>query len=267
MNFTGAVRVTASRTMILLDPDLDPDPAPSSRANGSSLEFRKTERNLRMPSVRALSRFLREAQAAVRLRGLVSVLLTTDAEIRRLNRTFRRKNKVTDVLSFPAAHFHHVSKSASQQVSGDLAISVETARRQAAEQGHSLAVEVKVLMLHGLLHLAGYDHETDGGQMARRERRLRLRLGLPLGLIERSSGPEAESAIARRGSRYPTLRARNRRKDEAPGSEGGDISVRDGSRLPALATEKSRKDGARTIDAKVGLREGIRSRARKAGRA
>ena len=69
---------------------------------------------------------------------------------------------------------------------GDLAISVETALRQAVEQGHRLASEIKVLMLHGLLHLAGYDHETDAGEMERRERRVRARLGLPLGLIERS---------------------------------------------------------------------------------
>ena len=140
-----------------------------------------------MPSVRVLSRFLCQAQAAVRLWGQVSVRLTTDGEIRRLNRRFRGKNKATDVLSFPAAQMQRVSGPASQRVSGDLAISVDTARKQAEEQGHALAVEVKVLMLHGLLHLAGYDHETDDGQMALRERVLRDRLGLPLGLIERAS--------------------------------------------------------------------------------
>jgi len=172
-----------------------------------------------MPSVRALSRFLREAQAAVRLRGLVSVLLTTDAEIRRLNRTFRGINKATDVLSFPAAHIQQVTKLASQQVSGDLAISVETVRRQATEQGHSLAVEIKVLMLHGLLHLAAYDHETDDGKMERRERVLRTRLKLPSGLIERS------------GSSTPSPKGRR-------------------SSLPTLATEKNRKDGARSVVAK-----------------
>jgi probable rRNA maturation factor len=163
---------------------------------------------------------LGEAQAAVRLRGAVSVLLTTDREIRRLNRRFRGKNKATDVLSFPAAGFQRVSKSASQrvsksaspQVSGDLAISVETARRQAAEQGHTLAVEVKVLMLHGLLHLAGYDHEADDGHMARRECLLRERLGLPSGLIERSS---------------------------VAGESGGSL-------LPTLATKRNRKDGVRS---------------------
>jgi probable rRNA maturation factor len=162
------------------------------------------ERQGRVPSARTLSRFLSEAQAAVRLRGAVSVLLTTDREIRRLNKTFRGKNKATDVLSFPAAPIvagQRVSKSASQLVSGDLAISVDTARRQAAEQGHALAVEVKVLMLHGLLHLAGFDHETDDGEMARRERLLRARLGLPLGLIERVASPPLVRSVRKRGSR------------------------------------------------------------------
>jgi probable rRNA maturation factor len=220
MNLTGAVRVAASRTMILLDPDLEPDPALSPKAERSSPESRKTEPDVRVPSVRVLGGFLREAQAAVRLRGLVSVLLTTDREIRRLNRTFRGKNKATDVLSFPAG------KASRGEVAGDLAISVETARRQAEEQGHSLALEVKVLMLHGLLHLAEYDHETDDGQMARRERSLRVKLGLPLGLIERSAGPEVGSAIARTGSRYPTLAAKSSRKDGAPGVRGREVAGR-----------------------------------------
>ena len=133
-----------------------------------------------MPSARTLSRFLREAQAAIRLRGQVSVLLTTDREIRRLNRQFRDKDKSTDVLSFPAAEV------VSPDVAGDLAISVPTALRQARQQGHTLSVEIKVLILHGILHLAGFDHERDTGQMARRERLLRGRLRLPQGLIERA---------------------------------------------------------------------------------
>jgi probable rRNA maturation factor len=129
-----------------------------------------------------LAGFLREARAAVRLRGEVSVLLTTDTKIRRLNRQFRGKDKVTDVLSFPADAL--VQKK--EKVAGDLAVSVPTALRQAREQGHTLAIEIKVLLLHGLLHLAGFDHERDNGQMANRERLLRGRLGLPQGLIERA---------------------------------------------------------------------------------
>jgi probable rRNA maturation factor len=109
------------------------------------------------------------------------VLLTTDESIRRLNRQFRGRNKATDVLSFPAG------LSPAIKIAGDLAISVPTARRQALECGHSLATEIKILMLHGLLHLAGYDHETDEGEMARREQKLRTKLRLPSGLIERAS--------------------------------------------------------------------------------
>jgi len=138
-----------------------------------------------MPSARTLSRFLREAQAAVCLRGHVSVLLTTDRNIRRLNRQFRGKDKATDVLSFPADSLIQ------NQEKGDLAISVPTALLQAREQGHSLTIEIKVLILHGLLHLAGFDHERDTGQMAGREKLLRGRLGLPQGLIERAKAGAA----------------------------------------------------------------------------
>jgi probable rRNA maturation factor len=110
--------------------------------------------------------------------------LTTDAAIRKLNRQFRGKNTATDILSFPAEGI------GAEEIAGDLAISVPIARRQAFEQGHSLSTEIKVLILHGLLHLAGYDHEADEGKMARRERRLRAGLGLPQGLIERAVMPE-----------------------------------------------------------------------------
>jgi probable rRNA maturation factor len=167
--------------MILLDPDLDPDPVPRSAA-GKPIAGEKTS-NLRMPSTRSLARFLTQAQLAVRLHGQVSVLLTTDAAQRTLYRRFRGKNKATDVLSFPADS----AAPGAERIAGDLSISVPTAQRQAVQQGHSLATEIKVLMLHGMLHLAGYDHETDHGQMARRERILRARLRLPGGLIERTS--------------------------------------------------------------------------------
>jgi len=174
--------------MILLDPDLDSDLSPNrstGSANGAN------PRKQRIPSRRTLACFLREAQTAVGLRGQVTVLLTSDTVIRRLNRQFRGKNKATDVLSFPAAEFAKVSKSRAgapiqQRIAGDLAISVPAARRQAAAQGHGLSTEIKVLILHGLLHLAGYDHESDDGEMARREHKLRAKLRLPQGLIERS---------------------------------------------------------------------------------
>jgi probable rRNA maturation factor len=168
--------------MILLDPDLDSDLPQQvklpKRSSGSAQAV--TPRKQRIPNTRSLARFLREAQSAVKLRGQVTVLLTTDAAIRRLNLQFRGKNKATDVLSFPADVPGPI------KIAGDLAISVNTARRQADERGHSLASEIKVLTLHGLLHLAGYDHEADSGDMARREQKLRAKLRLPQGLIERT---------------------------------------------------------------------------------
>jgi probable rRNA maturation factor len=127
-----------------------------------------------------LSRFVKAAQAAVGLTGGVDVLLAGDATLRRLNRTFRGKDKATDVLSFPAA------AEFGDGHAGDLAISLNTAERQAEQHGHSLRDEVRVLLLHGLLHLAGMDHETDKGQMARREAELRAQLKLPVGLIGRA---------------------------------------------------------------------------------
>jgi probable rRNA maturation factor len=188
MGFSSSAipRGEAPRTMILLDPDLDPDPSLAS-ATRPVLPVRRGEpRTHRLPSARTLAQFLRGAQAAVGLRGKVSVLLTTDKAIRKLNRQFRGINKATDVLSFPAA------EAPGMGIAGDLAVSVPTALRQASEQGHSLGVEIKILILHGLLHLAGYDHEIDSGRMARRERVLRARLGLPQGLIERNEGDELQ---------------------------------------------------------------------------
>jgi len=187
--------------MILYAPELDPSAAadaPRTRTAPPPSAEVPLPRAHRPPSVRTLSRFFKQAQAAVGLRGQVTVLLTTDAAIRSLNRRFRHKNKATDVLSFPAEAF----APSPELIAGDLAISVPTALRQAIEQGHPLATEIKVLILHGLLHLAGYDHETDTGQMARRERFLRNRLGLPQGLIERAATPGRATpapASARKG--------------------------------------------------------------------
>jgi probable rRNA maturation factor len=139
----------------------------------------------------ALARFVNRARAAVRLDGEVEVLLTSDAEVKRLNKAFRGKNKATDVLSFPAP-------AEIPGVAGDLAVSLDTAARQAAEHGHALKDEVRILLLHGLLHLAGEDHETDSGEMAEREAELRRELGLPHGLIERASRPKTAAPKARK---------------------------------------------------------------------
>jgi probable rRNA maturation factor len=127
----------------------------------------------------ALGRFLLEAQAAVGVRGEVAVLLASDATLRKLNRNFRGKDRATDVLSFPP------SSMGGAQHGGDVAISLDTARRQADEHGHELDEELRILLLHGLLHLAGMDHETDDGEMAEREMKLRRKLKLPSSLIAR----------------------------------------------------------------------------------
>lgn len=169
--------------MIVIDPSLEADSAALASAGRKATAPPKAKptAKTRLPSKATLTNFLRKAQCAVGLDGEVTVLLTSDPAIRKLNRQFRGKDKATDVLSFPA------EGPAAMGIAGDLAISVPTAERQAAVQCHSLVLELRVLILHGLLHLAGYDHETDSGQMARRERRLREMLCLPVGLIERTS--------------------------------------------------------------------------------
>jgi probable rRNA maturation factor len=137
-------------------------------------------------SASGLTRFLNRARLAVGLRGAVDVLLADDPTLRHLNKTFRGKNKPTDVLSFPAP-----SAFASKHA-GDLAISLETAVRQASTYGHTLRDEVRILLLHGLLHLSGEDHETDNGEMATREATLRRELRLPTTLIERTTPTAAK---------------------------------------------------------------------------
>jgi len=169
-----------------------------------------------VPKRPTLARYLREAQTAVGLKGEVTVLLTTDDGIRALNRRFRKKNKATDVLSFPSAP--DMRGVPGTGLAGDLAISVETAARQAAEHGHRLTVELRVLMLHGLLHLAGMDHEIDDGKMAREERRLRAQLGLPMGLIERVDSGDRGSEIGdqKSQSRFPLGMTDKKTKGRAP---------------------------------------------------
>ena len=127
----------------------------------------------------ALSRWLRRV-APVRARGHMTVALVPDRRVQELNLTFRGKNTSTDVLSFPADE---------PGVLGDVVIARGVARRQARGAGHDLPTEIRVLALHGLLHLLGYDHEHDGGRMARLEARLRRKGGLREGLIERAGGP------------------------------------------------------------------------------
>jgi len=144
-------------------------------------------------SAAALERFVLRARRVVNLRGRVNVLLTGSAEMRALNLQFRKKDKATDVLSFPA------DANRRQQFAGEIAISADIARKNAASFRHPAAVEVKILALHGILHLAGFDHERDNGRMARTEAVLRRRFGLPSSLTERGASKARQPAI-RRGS-------------------------------------------------------------------
>lgn len=136
-----------------------------------------------------LARWL-SALGSHRIRGFVTVALVPDARVRTLNRTFRRVDRVTDVLSFPADELDHTptGKVRAGQYLGDVVIATGRAHRQAQQFDHGWATEVRLLALHGLLHLIGYDHEapSDDGAMARIERTWRRRGGLPDGLIDRA---------------------------------------------------------------------------------
>jgi probable rRNA maturation factor len=109
------------------------------------------------------------------------VLFADDNKLQQLNRDFRQHDYPTDVLSFP-----NPDPEGSEEGLGEVAISVDRASAQAAGQGHSTVEECKILLLHGVLHLMGLDHESDRGQMRRIESKLRAQFGLSAGLIERS---------------------------------------------------------------------------------
>ena len=144
-----------------------------SPVDGSSVTFRRPVSDALQRNIR---RFARKLEREVTKGRRFDCLVTGDAELRKLNRDFRGKDYPTDVLSFPGGNGHL----------GDLAISAARARAQAREFGHTTEDELRVLILHGVLHLLGMDHETDAGRMARAERRWRRELGLPNGLIERA---------------------------------------------------------------------------------
>jgi probable rRNA maturation factor len=145
----------------------------------------------------ALQRFVARARKAVGLRGAVNVLVTSSAAIRSLNRQFRSQNKATDVLSFP-----NLSSSTElrkrPKLAGDIAISADIALQNAIRLGHPAVQEIKILVLHGILHLAGFDHERDNGEMARKEADLRRALRLPVALIERAHPAHGSSKLQRR---------------------------------------------------------------------
>jgi len=147
-------------------------------------------RQRRVPvAIGPLARFLERVRLELRFPAHgVAVQLVSDAAMARLNWTYRRKRGTTDVLSFPAqAQRAGVSRArrakrrpqaAGSRYVGDIAISPETARRNARRDSRSLPEELRILVLHGMIHLAGYDHDTDQGQMERLEATLRRRLGL-----------------------------------------------------------------------------------------
>lgn len=136
-----------------------------------------TDERGRPAAAGGLARWLRRV-APARARGAVSVALVSDARVRALNRQYRGHDYATDVLSFPAN---------SHRFLGDIVIARGVARRQARQGGHGEPTELRVLALHGLLHLLGYDHERDRGTMARVERRLRRKGGLAEGLLDRAT--------------------------------------------------------------------------------
>lgn len=175
-----------------------PTHLPSRRAAGRArLDVTVTTPDGPLSSSRGLGAWL-AAAAPARARGDVTIAIVSDGRMRTLNRTFRGKDAVTDVLSFPvepdAPARGRSPRRAGQGLApanppgrylGDIVIAGRVARSQAAEAGHSITTELRVLALHGLLHLLGYDHEQDAGEMARAEARLRKKAGLAEGLIAR----------------------------------------------------------------------------------
>ena len=138
-------------------------------------------------STRGLAQWLSKI-APAKARGDLSIAIVSDRRMRALNRQFRGKDYATDVLSFP---------SEARGFLGDIVIASGVLKRQARDAGHSPAVELRVLALHGLLHLLGYDHDADDGKMARVEAQLRRKAGLKEGLIERSRPQKARTAQTR----------------------------------------------------------------------
>jgi len=137
-------------------------------------------------SQKELQRFARQAQEMAGVSGEVDILIAGNRRLQELNRRVRRKDKPTDVLSFPRPE------------GGDIAISADIALENAGRYGHAAAEELKILVLHGMLHLAGYDHEADQGRMAKAEARLRAQLKLPASLIDRTN---SASTMKRRRSK------------------------------------------------------------------
>lgn len=178
----------------IIEPAQDDEPPnPALQRNGATAEVLLVNRQRTVRTdCSKLSEFLCDVQRQV-ARSPFSVRLVSDRSIRRFNKQFRGQDKATDVLSFPAGEGQ-----GEEHYLGDILISVETARKNATRFGVKLDQELKLLALHGILHLMGYDHESDRGQMARLESKWRLRLGLPVSLIERSKAAIPTVATGRK---------------------------------------------------------------------
>ena len=179
-----------------MDPDSKGGRQPGGADTGRGRRLQVSVTDGRGRSVRdgGLSQWLASVAPSA-ARGEVAIALVTDAHSQKLNSQYRHKRSATDVLSFPAASEHENGSRIPDPGSpmptrflGDIVIATGTARKQAKDAGHSYQAELRVLALHGLLHLLGYDHEnrSDAGRMRRIESRLRRQGGLRAGLIERS---------------------------------------------------------------------------------
>lgn len=153
-----------------------------SEPPSSMILFRRVPAGVRPVALERFARMLRREVARGRA---FECLVTNDRELQRLNLAFRGKNAATDVLSFPADSAP-AAGTGGEPFLGSLALSWQRAAAQSKQYGHGLETELRVLILHGVLHLLGMDHETDRGRMARAESRWRQRLRLPVGLIERA---------------------------------------------------------------------------------
>jgi probable rRNA maturation factor len=211
-----------------------------------------------------LRRFLLRAQRAAGVTGEVNVLITSNREMQRLNRDFRGKDRPTDVLSFPAPQNGHSS------LAGDIAISAAIARSNARRLGHPFNTELKILLLHGLLHLAGHDHESDRGQMAAIEQRLRCKLGLPPSLTERNQRTTVSTAGDSRRLHAPAAGASGggSRRTEDRRSQASGIFRRIGAAGKGMAApptttggiERNEIDRGRNHIKQINARNGKRTR-------
>lgn len=175
-----------------------------SSEGGTTVLFRRLPAQVRLSpeEKKQIVRFAQTLSIELANERAFTCLLTNDREIRKLNHSFLQHNYPTDVLSFPAADSGEL---------GEIAISLERAREQAAELGHNTLDELRILLLHGVLHLLGMDHERDRGEMARAERKLQKRFGLPPTLIARSA---------------KGLAGRRHTGKKRPNSSGGALSSR-----------------------------------------